>query len=130
MWKATEYHGVTGVVQFAIAAVDTAVWDIVGRALNKPLYKVLGAYRDRRAGGVTEWMEIAALADAFHVRVASHGGAGNLNLLCAMPNAIYLESGSLKGSGLKMVNGEVLAPDTPGLGTAVDDEYIEKHRVA
>lgn len=65
----------------------------------------------RRAGGVTEWMEIAA-----------------------MPNAIYLESGSLKGQSmyetrLSMVDGEVLAPEVPGLGTAVRDDYIARYRV-
>ena len=49
MWRATEYHGVTGVVQFGIAAVDNAIWDIVGRALDKPLYKILGGFRDRVA---------------------------------------------------------------------------------
>jgi len=91
---------------------------------------------NRRTGGVTEWMEIAALADAFHIQVASHGGGpGNLNMLAAMPNAIYLESGSLKGGSmyevnLKMVDGEVLVPDVPGLGTAVRDDYIKKHRIA
>jgi L-alanine-DL-glutamate epimerase-like enolase superfamily enzyme len=277
MWKATEYHGVTGVVQFGIAAVDMAVWDIIGRVLQKPLYKILGGFRDRvpayamvgwyyddeeeftkrcaaaieegfravkikvglgsladdihrikaarktigdnidlmvdanqaftvstalergkayqdlgifwfeeplpphdhegyeelgdklsiriatgeneytkyafadlikrggvdvvqpdnrRTGGVTEWMEIAALADAFHIQVASHGsGPGNLNMLAAMPNAIYLESSSLKGDSLyevnlKMVDGEVLVPDVPGLGTAVRDDFIKKHRIA
>jgi len=277
MWKATEYHGVTGVVQFGIAAVDMAVWDIIGRVLKKPLYKILGGFRDRvpayamvgwyyddeeeftkrcaaaieegfravkikvglgsladdinrikaarktigdnidlmvdanqaftvstalergkayqdlgifwfeeplpphdhdgyeelgdklsiriatgeneytkyafadlikrggvdvvqpdnrRTGGVTEWMEIAALADAFHIQVASHGsGPGNLNMLAAMPNAIYLESSSLKGDSLyevnlKMVDGEVLVPDVPGLGTAVRNDFIEKHRIA
>lgn len=34
---------------------------------------------NRRTGGVTEWLEIVALADAFHIQVASHGGVpGNL----------------------------------------------------
>src|SRR6516165_11890377 len=32
LWKALEYHGVGGVVQFAIAAVDIAVWDILGKS--------------------------------------------------------------------------------------------------
>ena len=91
---------------------------------------------NRRTGGVTEWMEIAALADAFHIQLASHGGGpANLNMLAAMPNAIYLESGSLKGESiyeadLKLVDGEVLVPDVPGLGTAVRDDFIKKHRVA
>ena len=93
---------------------------------------------NRRTGGVTEWMEIAALADAFHVKVASHGGGpANINMLAAMPNAIYLESGSLKGDsmyqhgGLKeMVDGEVLVPDVPGLGAAIKDSFIEEHSVS
>jgi hypothetical protein len=55
-------------------------------------------------------------------------------MLAAMPNAIYLESGSLKGGSmyevnLKMVDGEVLVPNVPGLGTAVRDDYIKKHRI-
>ena len=29
---------------------------------------------NRRAGGVSEWMEIGAIADAFNVELASHGG--------------------------------------------------------
>ena len=70
---------------------------------------------NRRAGGVTEWMEIAAVADAFGLEVASHGGgATNLNMLLAMPNAIYMEtSGPQRG----MVNGEVPAPEEPGMSS-------------
>ncbi len=71
---------------------------------------------NRRAGGVTEWLEIAALADAAGIHVASHGGGNaNLNMLCAMPNALYMES---SGPQARMVDGEVLAPDEPGMSTA------------
>ncbi len=31
LWQALEYQGVGGVAQFAIAAVDIAVWDILGK---------------------------------------------------------------------------------------------------
>ena len=47
LWKALEYNGVGGVMQFAIAAADIAVWDILGKSAGMPVYKMLGAYRDR-----------------------------------------------------------------------------------
>lgn len=70
---------------------------------------------NRRAGGVTEWLEIAAIADAAGLSLASHGGGDvNMNMLCAIPNAIYMETG---GPQSRMVDGEVLAPETPGMAT-------------
>jgi L-alanine-DL-glutamate epimerase-like enolase superfamily enzyme len=270
LWKALEYNGVGGVVQFAIAAVDIAVWDILGKSAGLPVYKMLGAYRDRmpvysmcgwyydndadlshykrsmveameqgyhavkikvgrgdidddvrrirlafdtagkgkrvmvdanqvfnrndamrrgriyqdmgcfwyeeplppqemegyaelahaldmriatgenlatkyafadliarrgadvvqpdsrRAGGVTEWMEIAAVADAYGLELASHGGsATNLNMLLAMPNAIYMESGGAR----KLVDGEMLAPEEPGMSSETPDAEIRRYKV-
>ena len=89
---------------------------------------------NRRAGGVTEWMEIAALADGFGLEIASHGGGGMATqMLCTMPHAIYLESGSLRNQNsyvqkLRMVEGEVLAPDLPGIGSELEAQYVEKYR--
>jgi L-alanine-DL-glutamate epimerase-like enolase superfamily enzyme len=270
LWKALEYNGVTGVVQFAIAAADIAVWDILGKSAGLPVYKMLGAYRDRipvysmcgwyydddadlshykrsltqameqgyhavkikvgrdsldddirriklafdvvgkghrvmvdanqvfnrneaqrrgrvyeqmgcfwleeplppydmegfadlaraldiriatgenlstkyafadliarkgvdvvqpdnrRAGGVTEWMEIAALADSFGLELASHGGGStNMNMLLAMPNAIYMESGGAQ----KLVNGEQVAPEAPGMSSEVSEAEIRRYKV-
>ena len=36
-----------GVVAYAIAAIDIALWDVVGSAVGKPLYKLWGAVRHR-----------------------------------------------------------------------------------
>ena len=81
---------------------------------------------DRRAGGVSEWMEIAAIADGYHVEVASHGGGPtNLNMLLAMPNAIYMET----GGAAKMIDGEVPAPEEPGMSSEVSAEQIRKYKV-
>src|SRR6266542_5729434 len=67
----------------------------------------------RRAGGATECLEIAAMADAFGVAYDSHGGGPHLHLLAAMPNAIYMESGYLPdGSTLK--DGCIVLPEEPG----------------
>ena len=91
---------------------------------------------NRRAGGVTEWMEIGAIADAFNVELASHGGAPtNMHMLLAMPNAIYMESGSLKNDTthvetLRLVNGEIPAPEDPGMGNELRREFIDKYKVS
>jgi L-alanine-DL-glutamate epimerase-like enolase superfamily enzyme len=279
LWKATEYQGVEGLGQFAIAAADIAIWDILGKAAGLPVYKMLGAYADRvpaysmcgwyyendadlsqfkraiaaaleegfpavkikvgratlnddirrieaalamagkerrvmvdanqafnlneairrgrvyqqmgcywyeepippydhvayaelareldipiaageneytkyayadligrhgvdivqpdnrRSGGVSEWMEIAAIAAGFGLDVASHGGgASNVHMLLAMPNAIYLESASLKGAPstleeLRMRDGQILAPELPGMGSELRPDFIGKHKV-
>jgi L-rhamnonate dehydratase len=42
MWRGTLYYGRKGVAVHAISAVDNALWDIVGKALNKPVYRLLG----------------------------------------------------------------------------------------
>ena len=271
MWRALEYQGVQGVTQFAMSLVDIAVWDILGKAAGLPVYKMLGAMRDRmpayamcgwyrendrdhsqykrtinetleigyrafkvkvgryaleddverievgrktagkdvrilvdanqafnrveairrgrayqelgcfwfeeplppwdhegyaevaaaldmriatgeneynkhafmdlllkkgadvvqpdnrRAGGPTEWMEIGAIADGFGIELASHGGGpANMNILCAMPNAIYMESGGKQ----RMVKGEVLAPEAPGMSSEVSREFIAAHKIS
>lgn len=91
---------------------------------------------NRRAGGVTEWMDISAISEAAGLKLASHGGGpGNVNVLCAAENAIYLESGSLKQENqmlktqLVMREGAIRIPDTPGMGNDVREDYIEHYRV-
>jgi L-alanine-DL-glutamate epimerase-like enolase superfamily enzyme len=270
LWKALEYQGVGGPTQFAIAAVDIAVWDILGKIAGLPVYKMLGAFRDRipvysmcgwyydndddlskfrkqvstameqgyhavkikvgrgsieddtrriraaqdilgknrrlmvdanqvfnrnealrrgriyqemgcfwyeeplppqemegyamlaqaldmriatgenlntkyafadliarrgvdvvqpdnrRAGGVTEWMEIAAIADGYGLELASHGGgATNLNMLLAMPNAIYMETSGPQ----KMIDGEVAGPEEPGMSSEVPAARIQRDKI-
>jgi L-alanine-DL-glutamate epimerase-like enolase superfamily enzyme len=81
---------------------------------------------NRRAGGVTEWMEIAALADAHGLELASHGGGNtNLNMLLAMPNAIYMETSGVH----KMIDGEYPAPEAPGMSSEVSEAEIQRYKV-
>jgi L-alanine-DL-glutamate epimerase-like enolase superfamily enzyme len=81
---------------------------------------------NRRAGGPTEWIEIGAISDGFGVELASHGGGPVvMNMLCAIPNAIFMETGGKD----HLVNGEALAPEAPGMSSEVDRDFISKHKV-
>jgi L-alanine-DL-glutamate epimerase-like enolase superfamily enzyme len=258
LWQLTDYHGTLGLALFGIAGIDIALWDIVGHALGQPVWRLLGAHRDRvpayamvgwlnydvdtlqriateameqgfvgvkmkvgaatlkediqrieavraaigrdallmvdanqvfsrnealrrgrvyeelgcywfeeplraddtdglahlareltiliasgennygkrqfrqlferravdivqpdlrRAGGLTECLEIGLLADAFNVPYASHGGGAHLHLLAALPNTLFMESGLLREGGQeRLVDGCYLLPEEPGLG--------------
>jgi L-alanine-DL-glutamate epimerase-like enolase superfamily enzyme len=41
--------GPGGIFSLALSAIDTALWDIKGKALDQPLWKLLGGHRDRVA---------------------------------------------------------------------------------
>ena len=41
--------GPGGIFTLALAAIDTALWDIMGQAAEQPLWKLLGGHRDRVA---------------------------------------------------------------------------------
>jgi L-alanine-DL-glutamate epimerase-like enolase superfamily enzyme len=69
----------------------------------------------RRAGGLTECLEIGMLADAFNVPYASHGGGAHLHVLAALPNTLFMESGLLREQE-RLVDGCYLLPQEPGLG--------------
>lgn len=58
-----------------------------------------------------------------------------MNVLCAIENAIYMESGSLKEENemyktpLRMEKGTLFLPEVPGMGSDVDEDYIRLYRV-
>ena len=85
-------------------------------------------------GGVTPFMKIAHLAEAFHLPVTSHGAHDvTVHLLAACPNRSYLEA---HGFGLdayieeplRIEDGRATAPDRPGHGVAFDWERLERIR--
>lgn len=90
----------------------------------------------RRTGGPSEWMEIAGLAAAYHVPIASHGGDGvTTHLLMATPSAIWCETGGKpKGPGrfvdqARIDDGYVYAPEAIGFGMELREEVIERYGV-
>ena len=85
-------------------------------------------------GGVTPFMKIAHLAEAFNLPVTSHGAHDvTVHLLAACPNRSYLEA---HGFGLeryieeplRIADGCAIAPDRPGHGIAFDWLGLDKIR--
>ncbi len=73
----------------------------------------------RRAGGITECLEVGLMADAFNIPYASHGGGVHLHVLAALPNTLLMESGLLPEDGsVKLVDGCYPLPQAPGFGGA------------
>ena len=86
-------------------------------------------------GGITVWLKVARLAEAFNLPVTSHGVHDlHVHLLAAVPNASYLE---VHGFGLETFMAEPLvvrdgfatAPERPGHGVAFDWRGLEALRV-
>ena len=47
LWRAHHYAGRGAPLSFALAAVDTALWDLRGHDLGEPLWRLLGGYSPR-----------------------------------------------------------------------------------
>jgi len=47
MFYNTLLPGRRGTILRGISCIDIALWDIMGKAVNKPVYKLLGGYRDK-----------------------------------------------------------------------------------
>ncbi len=77
-------------------------------------------------GGVTQFIKIAHLAEAFNLPVTSHGAHDiTVHLLAAVPNASYLEAHGFGldryiANPLVLQDGKAVAPDRPGHGVAFD----------
>jgi L-alanine-DL-glutamate epimerase-like enolase superfamily enzyme len=86
-------------------------------------------------GGVTVFMKVAHLAEAFNLPVTSHGAHDvTVHLLAAAPNRSYLET---HGFGLDRYivepltirEGKSIAPDRPGHGITFKWSDLERHAV-
>jgi L-alanine-DL-glutamate epimerase-like enolase superfamily enzyme len=86
-------------------------------------------------GGVTVFMKIARLAEAFNLPVTSHGAHDvTVHLLAACPNRSYLEAHGFGldryiGEPLRIEHGLAVAPDRPGHGIEFDWSALDGIRV-
>ncbi|WP_269938045.1 mandelate racemase/muconate lactonizing enzyme family protein [Arthrobacter sp. HY1533] len=88
-----------------------------------------------RIGGITPWLKVAHLAEAFNVAVCPHFLMElHVSLLAAIPNGRYVEHipqlRAITKSEMTIADGRALAPNTPGLGIDWDMDAIDKRVVA
>ncbi len=87
-----------------------------------------------RAGGITQWMKIAGMAEAFNLPIVSHVMPEILvHVVAACPNGLTVEYMPwmlvLYEETPAIENGELVLPDKPGLGLAFDDKVIATYSV-
>jgi len=88
----------------------------------------------QRAGGISEWMKIAAMVEAWAMPVVPHVFHEiSVHMLAALPSAPFLEYMSwwepLFESGPRLEAGAMRPPNAPGLGLAFNEEFIARHLV-
>ena len=88
----------------------------------------------QRVGGVTEFLRVAHMADAFDVPVSSHlFPEMSIQVLAALGNATWLEHmpwfAPLYDGALVVEDGFVRVPTAPGWGLAFCAKAIERYRV-
>ena len=87
-----------------------------------------------RIGGITPWLKVAHMAEAFTVPICPHFLMElHVSLVCAVPNAPWLEYipqlDALTGEGMRIERGRAFPSEAPGLGIDWDFAKIERERV-
>jgi L-alanine-DL-glutamate epimerase-like enolase superfamily enzyme len=82
-----EYTGQSGVAAWGIAAIEIALWDLLGKRLGAPVYRLLGAYREE---------------------IPAYGSGGWLSYSL---DELLAEANSYLQRGFKMVKMKVGSPD-------------------
>ncbi len=86
-----------------------------------------------RVGGVTQWMKVAGMAEAFNLPVVSHVVPEmHLHLIAAVPNGLTVEYMpwmlKLYEETPAIDNGQLILPSKPGLGLKFDEKAVAKYR--
>ena len=103
IWNEINPTGHKGITISALSAIDTACWDLVGKAANKPLHQIFGACRDRvrtyASSGLWMSMKIDELQqqaqdfldqgfEAMKIRVGSTKQSDDVERVKAVRNAV------------------------------------------
>jgi L-alanine-DL-glutamate epimerase-like enolase superfamily enzyme len=86
---------------------------------------------DLEAGGITQWLKIAALADAYRIPVASHTCSEvGAHLVAAVPNGLTVEylpwAEPLFREVPSIKDGRLVLSQRPGLGLELDESALKR----
>ena len=86
-----------------------------------------------RVGGVTQWMKVAGMAEAFNLPIVSHVMPEVLlHMVAACPNGLTVEYMpwmlALYEETPAIENGHLILPQKPGLGLKFDEKAIKRFR--
>jgi L-alanine-DL-glutamate epimerase-like enolase superfamily enzyme len=87
-----------------------------------------------RIGGITPWLKVAHLAEAFNVEVCPHFLMElHISLVAAVPNGKYVEHipqlRAITNGEMLIEGGRAIAPETSGLGIDWNSDSIDDRRV-
>ena len=87
-----------------------------------------------RVGGITQWMKVAGMAEAFNVPVVSHLVPEiHVQLIAAIPNGLTVEympwSLQLFEETPALQSGQLVVPARPGLGLAFDQAALKRFQL-
>jgi L-alanine-DL-glutamate epimerase-like enolase superfamily enzyme len=87
-----------------------------------------------RVGGVSEFVKVAHMAQAYDVPVSSHlFSEMSLQILGALSNAIYLEHmpwfAPLYNEAIEITDGMAVVPERPGWGFTFAMKAVERYRI-
>ena len=86
-----------------------------------------------RVGGITQWMKVAGMAEAFNLPVVSHLVPEiHVHLIAAIPNGLTVEympwTLGLFEETPALEGGQLVVPAKPGLGLAFDQAAIKRYQ--
>ncbi|HLG10810.1 MAG TPA: mandelate racemase/muconate lactonizing enzyme family protein [Dehalococcoidia bacterium] len=88
-----------------------------------------------RVGGITQFVKVAGMAEAFDLPVVSHlVPEFQCQLIAGIPNGLTVEympwTSRFYEEMPKIEDGQIVVPDRPGLGLAFDKDAIKRYQVS
>ena len=88
-----------------------------------------------RVGGITQWMKVAHMAESYNLPVVTHLATEVLmHCLAACPNGTFVEhmpwTFAMFNEEPEILHGEIVLPQTPGLGLSFNEENLKKYAVS